>query len=169
MTQCGVLTTFSRTSFLLHLASILLKSDTADTLYEKDMTLKTVITFGTFDVFHSGHVNILRRSREMGDRLVVGISSDQLNFSKKGRNPVYPLRSRMNILHAIRYVDQVFVEESLDLKREYILEHQADILVMGDDWAGRFEEFRDICEVKYLPRTPSISTTEIIEVIKDIE
>jgi glycerol-3-phosphate cytidylyltransferase len=133
------------------------------------VTLKTVITFGTFDVFHSGHVNILRRSREMGDRLVVGISSDQLNFSKKGRNPVYPLRSRMNILNAIKYVDQVFVEESLDLKREYILEHQADILVMGDDWAGRFEEFKDICEVKYLARTPSISTTEIIEVIKDIE
>ena len=105
----------------------------------------------------------------MGDRLVVGISSDQLNFSKKGRNPVYPLRSRMNILNAIKYVDQVFVEESLDLKREYILEHQADILVMGDDWAGRFEEFKDICEVKYLARTPSISTTEIIEVIKDIE
>jgi glycerol-3-phosphate cytidylyltransferase len=119
-------------------------------------------------VFHSGHVNILRRSREMGDRLVVGISSDQLNFSKKGRNPVYPLRSRMNILHAIKYINQVFVEESLDLKREYIIEHQADILVMGDDWAGKFEEFKDICEVKYLPRTPSISTTEIIEVIKDI-
>jgi glycerol-3-phosphate cytidylyltransferase len=132
------------------------------------MSLKTVITFGTFDVFHSGHVNILRRSREMGDRLVVGISSDQLNFSKKGRNPVYPLRSRMNILHAIKYIDQVFVEESLDLKREYIIEHQADILVMGDDWTGKFDQFTDICEVKYLARTPSISTTEIIEVIKDI-
>jgi glycerol-3-phosphate cytidylyltransferase len=143
--------------------------DKLNLLSEKEVTLKTVITFGTFDVFHSGHVNILRRSREMGDRLVVGISSDQLNFSKKGRNPVYPLRSRMNILHAIRYVDQVFVEESLDLKREYIIEHQADILVMGDDWKGKFEEFKDICEVKYLPRTPSISTTEIIEVIKDIE
>ena len=136
--------------------------------FKEDKKLKTVITFGTFDVFHSGHVNILRRSREMGDRLVVGISSDQLNFSKKGRNPVYPLRSRMNILNAIKYVDQIFVEESLDLKREYILEHQADILVMGDDWTGKFEEFRDICEVKYLARTPSISTTEIIEVIKDI-
>jgi glycerol-3-phosphate cytidylyltransferase len=130
--------------------------------------VKTVITFGTFDVFHSGHVNILRRSREMGDRLVVGISSDQLNFSKKGRNPIYPLRSRMNILHAIKYIDQVFVEESLDLKREYIIEHQADILVMGDDWNGKFDQFADICEVKYLARTPSISTTEIIEVIKDI-
>lgn len=130
--------------------------------------MKTVITFGTFDVFHSGHVNILRRSREMGDRLVVGISSDQLNFSKKGRNPIYPLRSRMNILHAIKYIDQVFVEESLDLKREYIIEHQADILVMGDDWNGKFDQFADICEVKYLARTPSISTTEIIEVIKDI-
>jgi glycerol-3-phosphate cytidylyltransferase len=136
--------------------------------FEEQTTLKTVITFGTFDVFHSGHVNILRRSREMGDRLVVGISSDQLNFSKKGRNPVYPLRSRMNILHAIKYIDQVFVEESLDLKREYIIEHQADILVMGDDWSGKFDQFTDICEVKYLARTPSISTTEIIEVIKDI-
>lgn len=74
----------------------------------------------------------------------------------------------MNILHAIKYIDQVFVEESLDLKRKYIIEHQADILVMGDDWTGKFDQFTDICEVKYLTRTPSISTTEIIEVIKDI-
>jgi len=131
--------------------------------------LKTVITFGTFDVFHSGHVNILRRSLEMGDRLIVGVSSDQLNLDKKGRKPVYSLKNRMNILMAIRYVDEVFVEESLELKRQYIIDSGADVLVMGDDWSGKFDQFEDICEVKYLTRTPSISTTEIIEVIKDIE
>jgi len=105
----------------------------------------------------------------MGDRLIVGVSSDQLNLDKKGRKPVYSLKNRMNILMAIRYVDEVFVEESLELKRQYIIDSGADVLVMGDDWSGKFDQFEDICEVKYLTRTPSISTTEIIEVIKDIE
>ena len=98
-----------------------------------------------------------------GNRLVVGVSSDALNFSKKGRNPVFSQDERVEIVSSLKVVDQVFVEESLEQKREYVLEHQADILVMGDDWSGKFDFLSDICKVVYLPRTPSVSTTAIIE------
>lgn len=124
---------------------------------------RTVITFGTYDVFHVGHVRLLARAAELGDRLVVGVSSDALNESKKGRPPVYNQAERMEIVAAMAVVDDVFVEESLELKREYILEHGADVLVMGDDWKGRFDEMGEVCEVVYLERTPSVSTTALIE------
>jgi glycerol-3-phosphate cytidylyltransferase len=123
----------------------------------------TVITFGTFDVLHVGHVRVLNRAAELGERLVVGVSSDRLNFSKKGRNPVFTQEERLEIVSNIKAVDAVFVEESLEQKREYVVEHGADILVMGDDWAGKFDFLSDICKVVYLPRTPSVSTTAIIE------
>ncbi|MEO2268002.1 adenylyltransferase/cytidyltransferase family protein [Pseudoalteromonas pernae] len=129
------------------------------------MTIK-VITFGTFDVFHVGHVNLLQRAAKLGDELIVGVSSDALNIAKKGRSPVYSQQDRMRIIAAMSDVTRVFVEESLELKRQYIEQFDADILVMGDDWRGKFDEFNDICEVIYLPRTPSISTTEIIEVVR---
>lgn len=127
--------------------------------------MKKIITFGTFYVFHVGHVNILQRAASLGDCLLVGISTDALNFSKKGRNPVYNQDDRMRIVNGLRYVNLCFFEESLEKKREYILQYEADVLVMGDDWKGRFDEFSDICEVVYLERTPSVSTTQIIEVI----
>ena len=127
--------------------------------------MKTVITFGTFDVFHVGHVNILQRAAMLGDTLIVGISTDELNYSKKGRYPIYKQLDRMKIVNGLRYVNLCFFEESLELKREYIERYNADILVMGDDWAGKFDCMSDICEVNYLERTPSVSTTEIIEVI----
>lgn len=130
--------------------------------------MRRILTFGTFDVLHIGHVSILERARALGDRLIVGVSSDALNLSKKGRRPVYPQDDRLKLIGALRCVDEVFVEESLALKGEYLRRHRADVLVMGDDWQGRFDEFRSICEVVYLPRTPSISTTEIIEVIKRV-
>ena len=130
--------------------------------------MKRIITFGTFDVFHIGHVRILKRARACGDKLIVGISSDELNFSKKGRNPIYSLANRKEIIESLSFVDEVFVEESLELKRHYIQQANADALVMGDDWQGRFDDLKDLCEVIYLPRTPSISTTEIIEIIKDV-
>jgi glycerol-3-phosphate cytidylyltransferase len=123
----------------------------------------TVITFGTFDVLHVGHIRVLDRAAELGDRLVVGVSSDQLNFSKKGRNPVFTQDERVEIVASLKVVDTVFVEESLEQKREYVVEHGADVLVMGDDWAGKFDYLSDICKVVYLPRTPSVSTTAIIE------
>lgn len=122
---------------------------------------KRIVTFGTFDLFHIGHLEILRRAKELGSTLIVGISSDELNFSKKKSYPIYPLTHRLEIVKAVRYVDEVFVEESLELKREYLLQHRADVLVMGNDWAGKFDEFRDVCEVVYLSRTPIISSSEI--------
>ncbi len=126
---------------------------------------RTVITFGTFDVFHVGHLRILERAAALGDRLIVGVSADALNERKKGRAPVFTQHERLEIVSALRVVDGVFIEESLEQKREYILEHNADVLVMGDDWAGRFDEFGDVCEVHYLERTPAISTTALIEKI----
>lgn len=128
--------------------------------------MRAVITFGTFDVFHVGHVNILKRAREFGDKLIVGVSSDELNFSKKDRYPIYSQDDRISIVSSLRFVDEVFVEESLDKKLEYIKKYNASVLVMGDDWQGRFDWVKNACEVIYLPRTPSISTTEIIEVVR---
>ena len=92
---------------------------------------------------------------------MVGISSDELNFRKKRLYPAYPLQDRIDIVSAVRHVDEVFVEHALEEKRAYLREHRADVLVMGDDWAGRFDEFSDICRVVYLPRTEGISTTEV--------
>lgn len=128
--------------------------------------MKTVITFGTFDVLHIGHIKILQRAKEFGDRLVVGISSDALNFSKKQRNPVYPEQERRDIIAALGCVDEVFIEESLELKGEYIKKFNADILVMGNDWEGRFDEYKSLCAVTYLPRTEGVSTTQLIAEIK---
>lgn len=127
--------------------------------------MKTVITFGTFDVFHVGHVNILQRAASYGDQLIVGVSTDKLNYSKKNRYPVYNENDRIKIINGLRYVNLCFKEESLELKRDYIIKYNADILVMGDDWEGKFDYLKDICEVIYLSRTPSISTTQLIEVI----
>ncbi len=125
-----------------------------------------VITFGSFDVFHIGHLNILNRAADLGDQLIVGVSTDQLSFNKKGRKPVYSESERLAIVSALRVVDAVFFEESLEMKEDYIRKHSADILVMGDDWNGRFDRFREICEVRYLARTPSVSTTATIEKIR---
>lgn len=134
---------------------------------EHEPTTETrVITFGTFDVFHVGHVNILTRAHDLGTHLTVGISTDALNFSKKQRYPIYREEHRLQIVSSLDCVDEVFYEHSLDLKREYLIEHRSDILVMGDDWKGRFDEFGDIVEVVYLPRTSDISTTDIIHEIR---
>nr|WP_314660506.1 adenylyltransferase/cytidyltransferase family protein [uncultured Pseudomonas sp.] len=126
-----------------------------------------IITFGTFDLFHVGHLNIISRAKKMCERLIVGVSTDHLNYGKKGRYPIYNQDDRINIVRALRDVDQVFFEDSLDLKREYIIHYSASALVMGDDWEGKFDWCNDICDVIYLPRTPNISSTEIkVSVIK---
>ena len=129
---------------------------------------RTVITFGTFDVFHVGHLRVIERAAALGDRLVVGVSADALNLRKKGREPVFSERERMAIVAALKPVSEVFLEESLELKRDYIRTYHADVLVMGDDWKGRFDDMADVCEVVYLPRTPAISTTALIEKISGI-
>jgi choline-phosphate cytidylyltransferase len=131
------------------------------------MASRRIITFGTFDVFHFGHLRLLERARELGGHLAVGVSTDELNFRKKGVNPVFPQDQRLRIVGALRIVDHVFLEESLEQKREYILRERADLLAMGDDWQGKFDGFGDICEVVYLPRTPAISTTAVIEKIRE--
>src|SRR4051812_43518780 len=113
--------------------------------------MTTVITFGTFDVLHIGHLRILERAREHGDRLVVGVSSDALNMSKKGRNPIFSETERAALIRALEVVDEVFIEESLELKAEYVKQFGADLLVMGDDWAGRFDWIKEYCDVVYLP------------------
>ncbi|RDU61614.1 MULTISPECIES: adenylyltransferase/cytidyltransferase family protein [Helicobacter] len=128
---------------------------------------KRVLTFGTFDLFHFGHLKLLERASRLGDELFVGISSDALNFSKKARNPIMNEIERAHIVASLKFVNSVFLEESLELKREYLLRYEADILVMGDDWAGKFDDFRDICQVVYLPRTQNISTSELLQRIKN--
>jgi len=134
------------------------------------MNTCNIITFGTFDLLHIGHINILKQaknnfSESVESKLIVGISTDIFSFNKKQRYPIYNQEQRKIILESLRFVDEVFFEESLDLKREYIEQYKADILIMGDDWEGKFDYLNDICKVVYLPRTPSISTTEIIELI----
>jgi glycerol-3-phosphate cytidylyltransferase len=126
---------------------------------------RTVITFGTFDVFHVGHLRMIERAAALGDRLVVGVSADELNLRKKGREPIFSEAERVEIVAALKCVSEVFVEESLELKREYVLRYGADVLVMGDDWEGKFDELQDVCEVVYLTRTPAVSTTALIEKI----
>ncbi|WP_444925274.1 adenylyltransferase/cytidyltransferase family protein [Microbulbifer sp. TRSA002] len=127
-----------------------------------------IITFGTFDVFHIGHVNILERAKELGAYLIVGVSSDALNISKKGRPPIYSQADRMKIVDSLHCVDKVFLEESLELKGEYIKKFNADVLVMGNDWEGKFDCFSSLCRVKYFPRTEGISTTQVINMVREL-
>ena len=129
--------------------------------------MKTILTFGTFDLLHVGHVRLLSRARELGDRLIVGVSSDNLNFTKKNKYPEFSQDERMEIISMIKGIDGVFLEESLELKDFYLQEYGADILVMGDDWSGKFDFCKEVCEVIYLPRTDNISTTGVKVNIKN--
>lgn len=121
---------------------------------------KTIITYGTFDILHIGHINLLRRARALGDRLVVGLSSDAFNRGKH-KSSLLDYENRKVVLESIRYVDEVFPEESWEQKAGDIRKYNADIFVMGDDWSGKFDFLSEYCEVRYLARTPEISTTEI--------
>lgn len=127
--------------------------------------MKRIVTFGTYDLFHVGHANLLQRAAALGDILLVGVSTDQLNMSKKGRKPLYSYEDRVKIISSLRYVNLCFAEESLQKKADYLRYYEADVLVMGDDWKGKFDHLKEVCDVVYLERTPSVSTTEIIEVI----
>jgi len=122
--------------------------------------MKKVITYGTFDLLHIGHINILRRAKELGDYLIVGVSSDEFN-NQKGKASYYSLEERLEIVKAIRYVDEVIVENDWDQKFSDIEKHGISCLVMGSDWEGKFDELSNSCEVVYLPRTSNISTTKI--------
>ena len=131
--------------------------------------MKTGITFGTFDMFHYGHLRILQRSRALCDRLVVGVASDEFNMRKdKHRVPVFPWEQRAAIVAELKCVDKVFKEECEEKKADYIREHHADVFIIGADYEGRFDWLKEACgvEVVYLPRTPGVSTTELISKIK---
>lgn len=127
--------------------------------------MKKIITYGTFDLFHIGHLNILKRAKELGDYLIVAVSSDDFNLIK-GKKSVVPDYERMAIVGAIRYVDKVILENSWNQKLKDIEEYDIDILVMGDDWIGKFDELSEYCEVIYLPRTKGISTTQLKKELK---
>src|SRR5699024_3149892 len=122
--------------------------------------MKKVITYGTFDLLHTGHINILRRAKDLGDYLVVAISSDGFN-DIKGKKAYYSFEQRKAILEAIRYVDEVIPEDNWEQKHTDVSDHNIDVFVMGDDWEGEFDFLKDQCEVIYLPRTAGISTTQI--------
>lgn len=125
-----------------------------------------IITFGTFDLLHIGHINMLNKCKEYGDKLIVGISSDNLNYKKKKRYPIFKQDDRIEIIKNIKCVDEVFLEESLEKKEDYIINHKADIFIIGDDWKGKFDNMNSVCKVIYLNRTENISTTDIISNIK---
>jgi len=127
--------------------------------------MKKVITYGTFDLFHVGHVNILRRARELGDYLIVALSSDEFN-AIKNKKAYYSYEDRKTILEAIRYVDEVIPEFTWEQKIKDVQEHNVDVFVMGDDWEGKFDFLKEYCEVVYLPRTEGISTTKIKQDLK---
>ncbi len=132
------------------------------------MKMTTIVTYGTFDLFHIGHVKLLKRLRALGDRLIVGLSSDEFN-QQKGKTTVIPFHDRREILLACRYVDDVFQENCWEQKREDLIRLDADIFAMGDDWVGQFDDLQDIVKVIYLPRTKDVSTTELKTVIHEIQ
>jgi glycerol-3-phosphate cytidylyltransferase len=125
---------------------------------------RTVLTYGTFDLLHIGHVKLLERLRDLGDRLVVGVSTDAFNAGK-GKRTIIPYEDRAAILAALSAVDEVFPEESWDQKRGDIERFGVDVLGMGHDWTGKFDDLADLCEVVYLPRTEGVSTTDIKQVL----
>lgn len=127
---------------------------------------KTVITFGTFDLFHVGHLNILERAKRLGDRLIVGVSTDEFSQRRKSRFPIFNEKDRFEIVRACRCVDEVFYETDYDQKPAFIDEYNADILVLGDDWTGKFDGIHPTCRIMYLPRTDGISSTDTIAKIE---
>ncbi|MCM3216311.1 glycerol-3-phosphate cytidylyltransferase [Niallia taxi] len=122
--------------------------------------MKKVITYGTFDLLHWGHINILKRAKELGDHLTVALSSDEFN-AIKDKKAYHSYENRKMILEAIRYVDEVIPEHHWDQKVTDVIDHNIDVFVMGDDWEGKFDFLKDHCEVVYLPRTVGISTSKI--------
>ena len=124
--------------------------------------MKRVITYGTFDLLHYGHINLLRRAKQQGDYLIVALSTDEFNWNEKQKKCYFSYEERKHLIEAIRYVDLVIPEENCENKKTDVKEYHVDTFVMGDDWVGKFDFLKEEgCEVVYLPRTPEISTTQI--------
>lgn len=121
---------------------------------------RTVLTYGTFDLFHIGHLNLLRRLKSLGNRLIVGVSTDEFNMLK-GKQTIIPFEDRIDIVKNIRFVDLAIPEDSWEQKISDIIKHDVNVFGIGDDWLGKFDNLKEYCEVVYLPRTINISTTEL--------
>ena len=129
--------------------------------------MKRVITYGTFDLLHYGHINLLKRAKSLGDYLIVALSTDEFNLNEKGKKCFFNYEQRKALLESVRYVDLVIPEENWEQKKTDIKEYHIDTFVIGDDWKGRFDYLKEEkCDVVYLPRTPEISTTQIKHSLK---
>lgn len=129
---------------------------------------KRVITYGTFDLFHIGHLNLLKRLKDIGDYLIVGVSTDEFNAGK-GKRSFFSFEERFEIIKSIRYVDMVVPEVSWEQKKDDIKKYNVDIFAIGNDWEGKFDFLREYCEVVYLPRTEGVSSTELRNILKSID
>lgn len=123
--------------------------------------MKRIITYGTFDLLHYGHINLLKRAKQKGDYLIVGLSTDEFNSKEKCKKTYFSYNERKKILESIRYVDLVIPESRWDQKVNDVENFHVDTFVIGDDWNGKFDYLKEFCNVEYLPRTPEISTTKI--------
>ena len=127
--------------------------------------MKTVLTYGTFDLFHIGHLNILKRARELGDKLIVAVSTDEFNATK-GKTTLMPFEHRMELVRSVRFVDEVIAESNWEQKISDVQKHNVDVFVMGSDWQGKFDFLTPYCEVVYLPRTDNVSSTDLKKAIQ---
>lgn len=128
--------------------------------------MKKVITYGTFDLLHYGHVNLLQRAKALGDYLIVAVSTDEFNWNKKQKKCYFSYEERKRLVESIRYVDLVIPENDWEQKINDVKEFKVDKFVIGDDWEGKFDFLKEYCDVVYLPRTPEISTTQIKDDLK---
>lgn len=129
--------------------------------------MKKVITYGTFDLLHIGHINLLKRAKALGDYLIVGVSTDEFN-KVKGKRTIINFKDRMEIVRSIKYVDEVFPETCWEQKRSDVKKFNIDIFVMGDDWKGKFDFLKDLCEVVYLPRTEGIASSYLRDDLRSL-
>ena len=132
--------------------------------------MRRVITYGTFDLLHYGHINILKRAKALGDYLIVGVSTDEFNWNQKNKKCYFAYEQRKALVEAVRYVDLVIPETSWEQKKNDVHEYHIDTFVMGDDWEGKFDFLKvDGVDVVYLPRTPEISSSQIKSQLKDLK
>jgi glycerol-3-phosphate cytidylyltransferase len=127
--------------------------------------MKTVLTYGTFDLFHIGHLYILKRARELGDKLIVAVSTDEFNATK-GKTTLMPFEHRVELVRSVRFVDEVIAESNWEQKIADVQQHKVDVFVMGSDWQGKFDFLKPYCEVVYLPRTDNVSSTDLKKAIQ---